>query len=328
MFIGLVGVATAMMTLATPQGVRAGRAGVDSITSIAMTVSDVRRAAAFYEDVLTFAIVSDVTAAGTSWPRRTVTLALGDEVIELTEYVGHRARPIPGDARSNDRWFQHIAIVVSDMTRAYARLRAHDVTPTSTGPQQLPLSNRAAGGIVAYYFKDPDGHPLELLQFPADKGLAKWHEHDDRVFLGIDHTAIVVDRSAASLKFYVERLGLHVAGRSENAGVEQEQLSRVAGAHLLITTLRASHGPGIELLQYVEPRDGRVYPRDERPEDVVHEQTIVSASDARAVIQRMKAAGVRIEPLPASGHGTATNQPAATWRLRDPDGHPVEIDQQ
>ena len=62
----------------------------------------------------------------------------------------------------------------------------------SSGPQRLPDWNKNAGGIKAFYFKDPDEHPVEILQFPEGKGDPKWQRASDRLFLGIDHTAIVV----------------------------------------------------------------------------------------------------------------------------------------
>ena len=80
---------------------------------------------------------------------------------------------MPADSRGNDRWFQHVAIIVSDMGRAYARLRDHGVTHASTGPQRLPDWNVGAAGIEAFYFRDPDGHFLEVLQFPPGKGDAE-----------------------------------------------------------------------------------------------------------------------------------------------------------
>ena len=78
-----------------------------------------------------------------------------------------------------------------------------------------------AGGIRAFYFKDPDGHPLEILWFPEGKGDPKWQQPSDRLFLGIDHTAIVVSDTAQSLRCYRDTLGLRVAGESENYGPEQ-----------------------------------------------------------------------------------------------------------
>jgi catechol 2,3-dioxygenase-like lactoylglutathione lyase family enzyme len=189
-------------------------------------------------------------------------MRLADESVELTEYLAPRGRPAPVDSRSNDRWFQHIAIIVSDMDRAYAWLRQHKVQHASTGPQRLPDWNTKARGIQAFYFRDPDGHPLEILQFPPDKGDPRWHRPTEKLFLGIDHTAIVVGDTGASLGFYRDVLGLRVVGESENYGPEQERLNNVFGARLRITTLRAAAGPAIEFLEYLTPRDGRPMPAD------------------------------------------------------------------
>src|SRR5258708_2024601 len=212
---------------------------------------------------------------------RVVRMRLGEELIELTEYLAPKGRPVPVDSRSNDRWFQHIAIITSDMDQAYAVLRQNKVEHASTGPQTLPEWNKNAAGIKAFYFRDPDKHGLEVLKFPAGKGNAKWHQAD-KLFLGIDHTAIVVSNTEASLKFYRDVLGLHIAGTSENFGMEQEHLNNVFGARLRIPGLRAgSGGPGIEFLEYLAPRDGRPAPSDERASDLFHWQTtlVVNAAD-------------------------------------------------
>ena len=148
-------------------------------------------------------------------------MKLGDEFIELTEYLAPQGRPIPIDSRSNDRWFKHVAIVVSDMNKAYQHLRAHKIRHASTGPQTIPVANRAAAGIRAFYFKDPDGHNLEIIYFPQGKGDPRWQNANGKLFVGIDHTAIVVDDTAQSLKFYRDLLGLKLAGESMNHGTEQ-----------------------------------------------------------------------------------------------------------
>jgi catechol 2,3-dioxygenase-like lactoylglutathione lyase family enzyme len=249
-----------------------------------LNVSDADRAAAFYERVLSFEKISDVEVAGDAWERldglaavrlRVVRLRLGEETLELYEYEPE-GRPIPPDSRSNDRWFQHVAIIVSDMDRAHALLREHDVRPASPAPQTLPLSNPNAGGIRAFYFFDPDGHPLEILEFPPDKGEPRW-QREDRLFLGIDHTAIVVGDTDESLRFYRDALGFRVAGESENFGPEQEALNAVSGARLRITGLRASAGPGIELLEYLAPDGGRPIPADVRANDLARWQTKLEA---------------------------------------------------
>src|SRR5262249_10197451 len=193
---------------------------VEQVGAIGMTVSDMDASVDFYSKVLSFEKVSDVEVAGEEYERlegvfglrmRVVRMRLGDEFIELTEYLAPKGRPVPVDSRSNDRWFQHIAIITSDMDKAYLLLRQNKVEHASTGPQRLPDWNKNAGGIKAFYFRDPDKHWLEILQFPEGKGDAKW-QRKDRLFLGIDHTAIVVSNTDASLKFYRDVLGLRIAG--------------------------------------------------------------------------------------------------------------------
>src|SRR5262249_631643 len=154
----------AAMLLVSFVGFPAAGAQVTAVDSIGVTVADMERSLAFYRDVLGFQPVSDLEVSGDEWERlqgvfglrmRVVRLRLGDEALELIEYLGPRGRPIPADSRSNDRWFQHVAIVVKDMDSAYRRLRDHRVAHASPAPQRLPDWNPAAGGIRAFYFKDP-----------------------------------------------------------------------------------------------------------------------------------------------------------------------------
>ena len=224
---------------------------VAALDSVGLTVSDIDRSVDFFTKVLSFEKVSDVEVYGSGYERlqglfgmraRIVRMRLGGEFVELTEYLTPKGKPIPVDSRSNDRWFQHIAIIVSDMDNAYQRLRENNVERASTGPQTLPEWNKNAAGIKAFYFKDPDQHALEILWFPPDKGDPKWHRETQKLFLGIDHTAIVVSDTEASLRFYRDTLGLKQVGESENYGVEQEHLNNVFGARLRITALRAAAG--------------------------------------------------------------------------------------
>jgi catechol 2,3-dioxygenase-like lactoylglutathione lyase family enzyme len=309
---------------------------VDGVDAIGITVSDMDRAVDFYSKVLTFEKVSDTEVTGENYEHlegvfglrmRVVRMRLGDEFIELTEYLAPKGRPIPIDSGSNDRWFQHIAIIVSDMDKAYARLRQNKVEHASSGPQRLPDWNKNAAGISAFYFKDPDEHPVEVLQFPPDKGLEKWHRPTDKLFLGIDHTAIVVWDTDVSVKFYHDLLGMHVAGESENYGTEQEHLNNVFGAHLRITALRGASGPGIELLEYLAPRDGRPFPSDERASDVVHRQTVLVTRGADAAARQLQTSRVTFV-----SSGVVVNQTGQigfkkAFLVRDPDGHPIEIEE-
>ena len=299
-----------------------------------MTVEDMDRSVDFYAHVLTFEKSSDTEVAGDEVEHlfgvfgsrvRIVTMKLGGESIELLQFLAPKGRPIPVDSRSNDVWFQHIAIIVSDMDRAYAILRQNKVEHTSSGPQRLPDWNKSAGGIKAFYFNDPDEHPVEILQFPAGKGDPKWHQASDRLFLGIDHTAIVVSDTDTSLRFYRDLLGLRIVGESENYGTEQEHLNNVFGARLRITALRAPFGPGIELLEYLSPRDGRPYPANERANDLVHRQTQLETEDADGVIAPLRLAASRFV---SSGSISFVGGKIGFTRgcvVRDPDGHALGI---
>src|SRR6266540_3617876 len=307
---------------------------VEQVAAVGMTVSEMDASIDFYSRVLSFEKVSDVEVTGEDYERlqgvfglrmRVVRMRLGDEFIELTEYLAPKGRPVPVDSRSNDRWFQHIAIITSDMDKAYALLRQNKVEHASTGPQRLPDWNKNAGGIKAFYFRDPDKHWLETLQFPEGKGDAKW-QRKDRLFLGIDNTAIVVGNTEASLKFYRDLLGLRVAGTSENYGTEQEHLNNVFGARLRITSLRAgSGGPGIEFLEYLAPRDGRPAPGDERASDLFHWQTMLIVNAADTFVQNLSAENFRFVSPGVVSISDARLGFSKGLLARDPDGHVMAL---
>ena len=271
------------LLLATPPAF--AQPAVEAVDRIVIPVSQLDRAARFYTSALSFLPEADASEG--------LLLRLGRERIELIARAG---RPIPAGSRSNDGWFQHLAIVVSDIDRAYAKIWDAGAMPISAGPQLLPAWNPNAGGIRAVYFRDPDGHPLELIQFPPGKGEARWQEKD-RLFLGIDHTAIAAADTAQSLSFYGDRLGLRIAGVGENWGSEQERLSALPGAHVRITTLRADRGPGIELLHYLMPVDARPMPADTTGDDLWAEEIVMRAETGLV----------------------------AGERLRDPDGHALHV---
>lgn len=310
------------------------KAPVKAVDAVGMTVSDMDRATDFYSNVLSFEKISDTEVLGEEYDdlngifgvrMRIVRMKLGEETIEITEYLTPKGKPFPAETRSNDRWFQHIAIVVSDMDKAYVRLRRNKVQHASTAPQTLPEWNRAAAGIKAFYFRDPDGHFLEIIQFPQDKGDPRWQNDTGRLFLGIDHTAIVVTDTDESLDFYRDLLGFKVAGESLNYGTEQEHLNHVEGTRVRITALRAPDGPGIEFLEYLSPGDGRVLPADAQTNDILNWETTLTVEDAAALARTLcNGERVCISPGPVElnegtlGYGKA-------FLVRDPDGHIMEI---
>jgi catechol 2,3-dioxygenase-like lactoylglutathione lyase family enzyme len=245
---------------------------VQKIQAIGLTVTDLDRSIIFYTQVLDFELIRDIIVTEENLDRaeeighsriRIATLKLGDEQIRLMQYLDKQGRSIPEDARSNDLWFQHLAIVVSDMDRAYARLRSFEIDSISIAPQTIPPEHQTAANIQAFKFRDPDRHPLELICFPPDKGQKKWHQQTDRLFLGIDHTAIAIASTAASRQFYCDWLGMQIDGGSCNSGETQTRLDGLPAARVQITALRPIQGGmGIELLDYIEPADGRSIPLD------------------------------------------------------------------
>lgn len=295
------------------------QATVTEVGPIGLTVGDLDREVAFYTQVLPFEKIAETRAEGVDVEKlyalpgakiRRATLRLGAETITLTEFLTPQGRAIPSDSRSFDRWFQHIAIVVHDMDAAYALLAKAKVRHVSTAPQTLPASNPNAGGIKAFYFQDPEAHVLEIIWFPAGKGDPRWQRPTEKLFLGIDHTAIVVSDTERSLAFYRDTLGLKVAGGAENFGVEQEHLNQVFGARLRITALRAATGPGVEFLEYITPPGGRQLPADARVNDLLAWTTALRADSASATIAAAESAGAQR----ASIHGEQA-------LVRDPDGH-------
>jgi catechol 2,3-dioxygenase-like lactoylglutathione lyase family enzyme len=294
-----------------PEAPLAEQLHLPAVGAVSLVVADLCRSLRFYREVLSFRQIgpemAETTTVGADhYAARTVQVGLGDELLELTQFCGVAGRPVPTDSRANDRWFQHVAIVVSDMRRAHARLVDAGTTLISAGPQRLPCSNRDAAGIVALYFKDPDGHPLELIHFPAGKGDRKWHQGGP-LLQGIDHTAIVVADTGASLRFYRDGLGLRIVGQGLNHGPEQERLSGVASACVRITSLRAQSGPGIELLEYLSPRVGRPRPAGGHVYDLGRSRT-------RIAVRRSEPTSV--------GSIVHSSKRVATL-VCDPDGHSV-----
>ena len=225
---------------------------IKRLAYIGMTTPDAAGLCQFYERALGFRL----RAAGrlTEWDSAVagayrVTLGLGHEVIELLQF-DRPGRSYPSAASTSDLHFQHFAIVVADMTTAYQRLcSVGGWSPISNeGPQRLPPSS---GGVEAFKFRDPDGHPLELLAF-SEQNMPKYWKAQSKaeLFLGIDHSAISVSDSQRSIAFY-QALGLRVVSRSLNNGCEQALLDGLSDPDVDVTALDPPQAPPhLELLCY------------------------------------------------------------------------------
>jgi catechol 2,3-dioxygenase-like lactoylglutathione lyase family enzyme len=322
--------------------VQSGAFALPRVAAIGFSVSDLERASAALEE-LDFVPGPIWVDEGPSFEAlvglpsaraRSRQLRLGREVVVLSEYQTPKGRAIPDDSSSNDGWFQHLALVVSDMDVAFARVSRSfssdaraPFAPISPAPQTLPLTNPAAGGIRASYFKDFDGHALELIWYPVGKGRPTWHGERTGLFLGIDHTAIATTDSDSSLWIYRDALGLRVAGTSLNFGREQSLLSGVPGARVRITGLSSATGaaPGVEFLQYLAPGAGRVLPNDTLASDLWHWEISLEVTDVAAAANAITAHGGRrisrqVAELPTTGNALRRE-----LLVLDRDGHALRL---
>ncbi|HEY9676058.1 MAG TPA: VOC family protein [Waterburya sp.] len=313
---------------------------VQRIRAIGLTVTDADRSKEFYTQALGFETVSDITVEGRDYSDiegvpgakiRIVTLQLGDELIELMQYLNVEGKSIPKDSCSNDLWFQHMAIAVSDMDRAYAHLQSFPIEPISVEPQTIPSGNKASAGVRAFKFKDPNHHDLELIWFPPDKGQDKWHQKSDcaersakgdRLFLGIDHSAIAISNTEQSLQFYRGLLGMQVEGSSLNWRETQARMDNLPGAEVRITALRPAHGGlGIELLDYLVPPKGRPMPSDWKSCDIAHMQVELVVNDIEQAVNWLRQNGVEF----VSSRVVEFTDSSCPYRqgclVKDPDGH-------
>jgi len=96
-----------------------------------LTTANASQLAQFYEDAFGCRRVAAEHLSGADFEKlmkvegqaERVTLLLGREAIELVQF-GNPGRPYPVNSSASDLIFQHFAIVVSDMTKAFQRLCA------------------------------------------------------------------------------------------------------------------------------------------------------------------------------------------------------------
>jgi len=226
-----------------------------ALRRVARNVSDLARAVAFYEAACGFSAIGGVYEDAALAQLLRVDhvagqrLASGHTTLELTALTPAGAT-YPAGARADDAGFQHIAIVTRDAFAAARRALAAGATEISEGgPVQLPIES---GGALAWKFRDPDGHPLEFIQFPTQA------PGGDMLGRGYDHSAIVVSNAARSIAFY-EGQGFVCRQAQVNRGGAQERLDAVENVRVeVVAMVSPAGGPHIELLGYAHVRPGSV----------------------------------------------------------------------
>jgi catechol 2,3-dioxygenase-like lactoylglutathione lyase family enzyme len=297
---------------------------VSRLLRVSLTVSDLEWAEAFYRDTLDFVRVGDGMADDPAWQRvmgaegaaaRSVIMRLGAQEIELVAF-DPPGRPYPAGSTAYDPWFQHLAIVVRDMGAAWTRVLQANMAPISIdGPQLLPPNT---GSVTAFKFRDPDGHPLELIAFPAGVGDPVWqHPATDALFLGYDHSAIVVRDAARSTAFYMGLLGFREMAHSLNSGIGQERLDGTPGDVVDVVAL----APGVETTPHVELLGYRVpsvaAPMDLSVRDVASARLVLQVDALATLAPALRERGV---PL-LSNSVVRLRDGQAALQVSDPDGH-------
>jgi catechol 2,3-dioxygenase-like lactoylglutathione lyase family enzyme len=296
------------------------------IARISLTTANADELADFYETALGCERTRVDTLSGERFARlvgiegaraRAVVLNMGRQEVELIAFA-QPGKPYPFERASNDPWFQHMAIVVTDMRDAYFRLsKSLGWSPiTFPAPQRLPA---ASGGAIAFKFRDPEGHPLELLEFPPGDVPSVWRAPDRAASsIGIDHSAIAIADTGRSVDFY-ELLGFAVGSRSHNAGIEQARLDGLVKPIVEVTALDLpmADPPHLELLQYHSPRSQPKMKLDSN--DVAAARLVLQVDDLPRLARRLIAAGgeitLRGDVAPAGSFSAAS--------VSDPDGHAI-----
>ena len=302
---------------------------VTELIRVDLTVADLAGTASFYRDRLPLDVGPEHTLGDPAWNRllglaesttaRIVNVRLGQHALTLVAF-DPPGRSYPAKRASNDQWFEHLALVTDDITTAWERLKGDSPGEIATGaPVLLPLNT---GSVTAFKFRDPEGHPLELIFFPHGIGAPVWQRTSGTGILGFDHTAISVMDVDRSVAFYTGSLGFHVAGRSLNQGPEQDRLDGLTGCEVDVVALAPASvaTPHVELLHYRTP-PGRGLSSEIEANDVASARQIHKVDDLVPLIRRLEAEGVAFA---SPGVVTLKNGRKAA-AIRDPDGHMIVL---
>jgi catechol 2,3-dioxygenase-like lactoylglutathione lyase family enzyme len=232
-------------------------APLNRILAIRLTTHDQASLARFYVEAIGFRRLGDavrigaeeMATLGLAGGGMRLSLQLGAERLDLDQFDAP-GRPYPKDADAADLRFQHFAMPTFDAACAYGRAISRGATRISTaGPVALPASS---GGVTAVKLRDPEGHPLEFLQFPGDANVV-WNsfQRTGARPLGIDHSAISVGDIDASRRFYLA-CGLGLNNPTLNQGPAQADLDGLAAPVVDVAPLKppGRPTPHLELLAY------------------------------------------------------------------------------
>lgn len=302
---------------------------VTELIRVSITVADLAGTAAFYRDALGLEVGPEIALGDPAWNTllglepgsraRAADVKLGQHEIKLVAFDPPGA-PYPPEPASNDQWFEHVALVTGDIEQVWTRLeRSNPGVVTKGDPVLLPPNT---GSVTAFKFRDPEGHPLELISFPQGVGDPVWHQTPGTGILGMDHTAISIMDVDRSLAFYEGLLGFKIGDRSLNQGAGQDRLDGLPGCLVDVVPLspKAARTPHVELLHYRTP-PGRTLSAPVNANDVASARQVHKVDDLGGLAGRLEGAGVSFV---SPGIVTLKNGGKAA-AVRDPDGHMVVL---
>ncbi len=141
---------------------------------VAISVPNLERAIAFYEDALGFERVflnswngdrphADTVIGVTKSQAKVVMLRAGNAYLELWEYENPQPKSQDEEYSPADHGFAHIALQVSNIHEEYDRLMEAGMT-FHAPPVQL-------GGSAAIYGRDPFGNIVELYEPSEERSI-------------------------------------------------------------------------------------------------------------------------------------------------------------
>ncbi|MGD9545616.1 MAG: VOC family protein [Methylocystis sp.] len=298
---------------------------VTRLLNVSLTVEHLPQAAAYFRDSLGFEAGPERTLDDPAHRRllglrpettaRACDMRVGAQTLEIVAFDPPGA-PYPAERAANDQWFQHVALVCRAIEMAAQPLLSGGADRVSRGgPVLLPPST---GSVTAFKFRDPEGHPLELIEFPDGVGATIWRERTGSGVIGYDHTAISTLDLDRSLAFYVGLLGLRVGGRTLNRGETQDRLDGLDGVEVDVVALEPASvaTPHVELLHYRAPR-GRALAAPLCAQDAASVRQVHEVDDLDALVARLGAAGAHF----VSERVVALADGRRAACVRDPDGH-------
>lgn len=144
------------------------------IAHIGITVTDMEKSVVFYNKILGLKITGQIEMKGEESDRLfgmknslvKLTYLSGTEElmsppVELIQFVGRETKKLPCSLTQTS--ISEICFACTDIDKVYEKLQAEGVECLS-GPEFFDFSEIGFGKSKAFYFKDPDGIILEVIQ--------------------------------------------------------------------------------------------------------------------------------------------------------------------